>query len=161
MRFFWETQEGVWNSHGKRAISVRVIEVLLYLYLKINFRISVVGDDLWLWTIESWLYKKKLPLLLHCRFLFTVDQEDDEVADAVAKDKTPMPLDLVPALTDKTFPTTVQSADLALVYFYIPCKCVWFLCPPWRQSGGHYVLPLPICPSCVWKVCINNSSYCF
>ena len=53
-----------------------------------------------------------------------MDQEDDEVADAVAKDKTPMPLDLVPALTDKTFPTTAQSADLALVYFYIPCKFV-------------------------------------
>ena len=32
--FFLETQERVRNSHGKRAISVRAIEVLLYLNSK-------------------------------------------------------------------------------------------------------------------------------
>ena len=51
-----------------------------------------------------------------------MDIQDDEVADAVQKNKQPMPLSLVPALTDKTFPTTIQGANIALVYFYIPCK---------------------------------------
>ena len=45
-----------------------------------------------------------------------------EVAEAVQKNKQPMPLSLVPVLTDKTFPTTIQAADVALVNFYIPCK---------------------------------------
>ena len=45
-----------------------------------------------------------------------------EVVEAVQKNKQPMPLSLVPTLTDKTFLTTIQGANLALVYFYIPCK---------------------------------------
>ena len=49
--------------------------------------------------------------------------------EAVQKNKQPMPLSLVPALTDKTFPTTIQGADIALVYFYILCK--------YKQGGGE------------------------
>ena len=35
--FFLGTQERVGNSHGKRAISVRAIEVLLYMYCSVTF----------------------------------------------------------------------------------------------------------------------------
>ena len=34
MGFFQGTQERVRNSHGKRAISVRAIEVLLYMFIE-------------------------------------------------------------------------------------------------------------------------------
>ena len=37
MEFFLETQEQVWNSRGKRAISVRATEVLLYFCPDINY----------------------------------------------------------------------------------------------------------------------------
>ena len=37
MGFFQETQERVRNSRGKRAISVRAIEVLLYICTYINY----------------------------------------------------------------------------------------------------------------------------
>ena len=53
-----------------------------------------------------------------------------EVVDSVQ----PMPLSLVPALTDKTFPTTIQAANIALVYFYIPCK--------YKQRGGGFNMKL-------------------
>ncbi|KAJ8309389.1 hypothetical protein KUTeg_014263 [Tegillarca granosa] len=51
-----------------------------------------------------------------------VEQQDDQVAEAVhrARFKTQMDLDLVPTLTDKTFPKTVQVKDLLFVLFYLP-----------------------------------------
>ena len=72
-------------------------------------------------------------LLGHKILFISVDVQDDEVADAVTKNKEPMPLDRVPALTDKTFPTTIEEANIALVYFYIPCK--------YKYRGGSCCSP--------------------
>lgn len=49
--------------------------------------------------------------------------QDDSVADAVYQSRrTPPQVDLIDALTDKTFPTTVKNKDLVFVLFYLPCK---------------------------------------
>ncbi|KAK3094193.1 hypothetical protein FSP39_025265 [Pinctada imbricata] len=50
-----------------------------------------------------------------------VESQDDHVAEAVFRArKIDMDLELVPALTDKTFPTTVQDKNLVMVLFYLP-----------------------------------------
>ncbi|KAK3582677.1 hypothetical protein CHS0354_031088 [Potamilus streckersoni] len=50
-----------------------------------------------------------------------VETQDDEVAGEVIRlNKVPMKLDLVPALTDKTFPQNIGSTNLLLVLFYLP-----------------------------------------
>ena len=64
-----------------------------------------------------------------CKYKRGRGRGQHEVVEAVQKNKQPMPLSLVPALTDKTFPTTIQGADIALVYFYIPCK--------YKQGSGY------------------------
>jgi len=52
-----------------------------------------------------------------------VETQDDSVADAVYQSRrTPPQVDLIDALTDKTFPTTVKNKDLVFVLFYLPCK---------------------------------------
>ena len=42
MGFFLRAKEGVRNSRGKRAISVRAIEVLLYFFLFVRNRVDIV-----------------------------------------------------------------------------------------------------------------------
>ncbi|XP_067681372.1 thioredoxin domain-containing protein 16-like [Haliotis asinina] len=50
-----------------------------------------------------------------------VETQDDQVAEAVFQlSRDPMKLSLVPALTDKTFPATVEERDLLAVLFYLP-----------------------------------------
>ncbi|XP_048259705.1 thioredoxin domain-containing protein 16-like [Haliotis rufescens] len=50
-----------------------------------------------------------------------VETQDDQVAEAVFQlSRDPMKLSLIPALTDKTFPATVQERDLLAVLFYLP-----------------------------------------
>ncbi|KAL3872573.1 hypothetical protein ACJMK2_035791 [Sinanodonta woodiana] len=50
-----------------------------------------------------------------------VESQDDEVADEVTRlNKVPMNLDMVPALTDRTFPQNIGSTNLLLVLFYLP-----------------------------------------
>ena len=59
-----------------------------------------------------------------------VETQDDSVADAVYQSRrTPPQVDLIDALTDKTFPTTVKHKDLVFVLFYLPFddKSVAFL----------------------------------
>ncbi|XP_052273044.1 thioredoxin domain-containing protein 16-like isoform X3 [Dreissena polymorpha] len=54
-----------------------------------------------------------------------VEKQDDKIANAVEKTrKIPMVLGLVPALTDKTFTTVVQGANIAVVLFYFPFDAV-------------------------------------
>ena len=51
------------------------------------------------------------------------EREDDEVSAAILKAKTtPVPEDLVPALTDKTFDIVKDKSDLLVVDFFQPCK---------------------------------------
>ena len=45
MGFFPGTQARVRNSHGKRAISVRAIEVLLYIMLCVYEEVDIVGKS--------------------------------------------------------------------------------------------------------------------
>ena len=63
MAFFQETQERVRNSHGKRAISVRAIEVLLFLLLCVKISWSCIVHSQRLATVEEThqcVYKRRL-----------------------------------------------------------------------------------------------------
>ena len=56
-----------------------------------------------------------------------VDKQDDEVAAVVVKKCKTQPLGHVPALTDKTFPSTIHDVSTAVVNFYLPCKLPFFI----------------------------------
>lgn len=59
-------------------------------------------------------------------FSITVEKQDDSVAEMVEKTKKMMiPLDLVPALTDKTFPVAVRDSDVAAILLYFPCMFIY------------------------------------
>lgn len=50
-----------------------------------------------------------------------VETQDDAVAEAVYQSRRKLPqVDLIDALTDKTFPTTIKNKDLVFVLFYLP-----------------------------------------
>ncbi|XP_053408784.1 thioredoxin domain-containing protein 16-like [Mercenaria mercenaria] len=54
-----------------------------------------------------------------------VETQDDKVAEMIEKTKkVKMPLDLVPALTDKTFPSTVRESDTAVILLYFPFDAI-------------------------------------
>ena len=60
--YFLGTQERVRNIRGKRDISVRAIEVLLYFVPSNNF-VSILTDS-YKWSLEQILYSKKLLYLI-------------------------------------------------------------------------------------------------
>ena len=55
--------------------------------------------------------------------LAAIEEQDDQIAEAVYRmRKEPIDRQHVPALTDKTFPTTIKEKDLVFVLYYLICK---------------------------------------